>query len=102
MDVKEEINFCDPQKENDFWNYAKTVSIKHAPTGIDYFIFNKNTFRKIPDLVIGRFGWDNWLLWYARRNFMALIDLSLSVFAIHTKSHLCFQRFQKFFCSSTK
>tara|TARA_Y100000591_G_scaffold247033_1_gene218093 strand:- start:871 stop:1755 length:885 start_codon:yes stop_codon:yes gene_type:complete len=94
LDVKEEINFYNPQKKNDFWNYAKTVSIKHAPTGIDYFIFNKNTFRKIPDLVIGRFGWDNWLLWYARRNFMALIDLSLSVFAIHQNHTYVFKGFK--------
>ena len=94
LEVKEKINFYDPQKENDFWSYAKAVSKKHAPTGIDYFIFNKNTFKKIPDLVIGRFGWDNWLLWYARRNFVALIDLSLSVFAIHQNHTYVFKGFK--------
>ena len=94
LKVKKEINFYDSKMNNTFWNYAKIYSKKHAPTGIDYFIFKKNTFKNIPDLVIGRFCWDNWLLWYARRKFMALIDLSSLIFAIHQNHTYLFQTFK--------
>lgn len=94
LNIKEKINFYDEYEKKTFWNYAKKNSEKHAPTGIDYFIFKKYTFNNIPNLVIGRFGWDNWLLWYSRRNFMALIDLSANVFAIHQNHSYKFQNFK--------
>jgi len=93
LKVEKEINFYDIKENNTFWIYAKNNSTKHATTGIDYFIFKKNTFKKIPELVIGRFGWDNWLLWHARRNFMALVDLSASLFTVHQNHTYVFQKF---------
>ncbi len=76
-------NFIERKK---FWNNAKAKSHKHACTGIDYFIFKKGTLRNLPPLIIGRFGWDNWLLWKTRRMRIPLIDLSDNLFAIH-QSH---------------
>tara|TARA_B100000287_G_scaffold430029_1_gene484485 strand:+ start:3089 stop:3973 length:885 start_codon:yes stop_codon:yes gene_type:complete len=94
LNIKKKINFYDEKEKKTFWNYAKKNSEKHAPTGIDYFIFRKRTFNNLPNLVIGRFGWDNWLLWYSRRNFMALIDLSANVFAVHQNHSYKFQNFK--------
>jgi hypothetical protein len=51
---------------------------------IDYFVFRKGLFHKqIPEFVIGRPGWDNWLLWYALHSGVRLIDASAVVCAVH-------------------
>ena len=94
LDVNESIDFKGSNDIEKFWSYAKNKSIKHAPTGIDYFIFRKNTFKNIPPLAIGRFGWDNWLLWKARRMRIPLIDLSNGIFAIHQNHSYNFKGFE--------
>ncbi len=83
LNVNELIDFSNSDDSNNFWSYAKEKSKKHSCTGIDYFIFKKGTFNKIPKLVIGRIGWDNWLLWKARNKRIPLIDISDNVFTIH-------------------
>ena len=83
MDVKNIINFQDPIENELFWERSKKESIKHGCTGSDYLVFRKNSFRNIPDLVIGRPGYDNWLIWKARRSFIPVIDISNEVMVIH-------------------
>ena len=55
----------------------------HACTGIDYFIYSRKQWGKIPDFIIVRPGFDNWLIWKARRNFFSVIDCTDSVKVIH-------------------
>jgi hypothetical protein len=51
---------------------------------IDYFVFRRGLFQKqIPEFVIGRPGWDNWLLWFARHSGANLIDASAVICAVH-------------------
>ncbi|MBI3663832.1 MAG: hypothetical protein HY234_12390 [Acidobacteria bacterium] len=50
---------------------------------IDYFVFPRGMYREIPALVIGRVGWDNWLVWKARSEGVAVVDASAAVVAIH-------------------
>ena len=94
LDINESIDFKRSNDTEKFWSYAKNKSIKHAPTGIDYFIFRKNTFKNIPPLTIGRPGWDNWLLWKTRRMRVPLIDLSDRIFAIHQNHSYNFKGFE--------
>ena len=94
LDVSNEIDFKQADVVEKFWSFAHAKSIKHAPTGIDYFIFRKKTFKKIPSLAIGRFGWDNWLLWKARRMRIPLIDLSDGIFAVHQNHSYSFKGFK--------
>ena len=46
---------------------SEIKSKKGSPAAIDYFVFRKNSLKNIPDFVVGRPGYDNWLIWYARR-----------------------------------
>jgi len=55
----------------------------HPPAGSDYFIFPQNAFRKMPDFAIGRAGWDNWMIYWARRQGWATIDATPDVFILH-------------------
>ena len=94
LDINDLIDFEKPEECKKFWSYANNNSKKHACTGIDYFIFRKSTFKILPSLAIGRFGWDNWLLWKVRRMRIPLIDLSNEIFAIHQEHSYCYDDFK--------
>jgi len=83
MDVNKQIDFKNKAEINKFWISAKNSSQMHECTGIDYFIFKKHQWTRIPDFAIGRPGYDNWLIWNARRHFIPVIDASDYVKAIH-------------------
>jgi len=64
-------------------NYVYTHGILHQPAGLDYFIFRKGTIRDMPPFALGRFRWDNWLVWYARKHDFIVIDATEAIFAAH-------------------
>lgn len=55
----------------------------HPPGGSDYFIFPRGCFETIPEFAIGRAGWDNWMLYAARRDGWSLVDCSQVIKVIH-------------------
>lgn len=55
----------------------------HPPAGSDYFIFPKDDYRDIPAFAIGRAGWDNWMIYRARRQGWPTIDATGDIFIIH-------------------
>jgi hypothetical protein len=64
---------------------------QHAPAGSDYFIFPCDLFIEMPDFAIGRAGWDNWMIYYARQQGWPVIDATPSLQIIHQNhdySHL--------------
>jgi len=61
---------------------AATDGVPHAPAGSDYFIFRRGTV-ELPPFSVGRPGWDNWLLYWARREGVPLIDATADITAIH-------------------
>jgi hypothetical protein len=55
----------------------------HMPAGSDYFVFPRDLFAEIPDFAIGRAGWDNWMIFYARQQGWSVIDATPSIQVIH-------------------
>jgi hypothetical protein len=55
----------------------------HQPAGSDYFLFPAAIFTETPDFAIGRAGWDNWMIYQARRQGWAVVDGTPSVAVIH-------------------
>ena len=63
----------------------------HRPAGSDFFLFPKNCYQDIPHFTIGRAGWDNWMIYKARKEGWAVIDCTPSVMIAHQNhdySHL--------------
>jgi hypothetical protein len=63
----------------------------HKASGSDYFIFPRCCFKSIPDFAVGRAGWDNWMIYHARRKGWAVVDATQDVLIIHQNhdySHL--------------
>ncbi len=53
--------------------------------GPDYFVFRKGTYKNIPSFSIGRYFWDNWLIYQAVKMKIPVIDLTSVIFALHQK-----------------
>ena len=63
----------------------------HRPAGSDFFLFPKSCYQDIPDFAIGRAGWDNWMIYKARKEKWPVIDCTPSVMIVHQNhdySHL--------------
>ncbi|RCK73023.1 MAG: hypothetical protein ANABAC_1168 [Anaerolineae bacterium] len=55
----------------------------HPPAGSDIFLFPRTEFGKIPDFAIGRAGWDNWMIFHACQERIAVIDATPAMTVIH-------------------
>ena len=63
----------------------------HRPAGSDFFLFPLSSFHEIPNFTIGRAGWDNWMIYKARKEKWTVIDCTPSVTIVHQNhdySHL--------------
>lgn len=64
----------------------RRAALEHgSPRGaaaLDWFVFPKGHLEPIPPFVVGRAGWDNWLVWRARQR-GPVIDATDAVVAIH-------------------
>jgi len=55
----------------------------HRPAGSDFFLFPLTSYLDIPDFAIGRAGWDNWMIYKARRENWPAIDCTPSIMIVH-------------------
>ena len=84
VDIREPLNFEQSAWRAQVRALALHTNRQRPPQWIDYFAFRKGLFReRIPEFVIGRPGWDNWLLWFARSSGASLVDASAVVCAVH-------------------
>lgn len=63
----------------------------HRPAGSDYFLFPASCYTNLPPFIIGRAGWDNWMIYHARKSKFPAIDATADVLIIHQNhdySHL--------------
>ncbi len=63
----------------------------HRPAGSDFFLFPKSCYQDIPNFTIGRAGWDNWMIYKARKENWPVTDCTPSVMIVHQNhdySHL--------------
>jgi hypothetical protein len=82
--VTEPLDFSHSDWQIGLRRRALAANAQRAPRWIDYFVFSRDLFfQKTPPLVIGRAGFDNWMIWYARAAGAKVIDASRVVVAIH-------------------
>jgi hypothetical protein len=62
---------------------ALAANVQRPGNYIDYFVYSRGLCDGLPPLAIGRFSWDNYLLWRARSRGAELVDVSPAVVAIH-------------------
>ena len=83
-DVTTPIAFEEPGWTEQLRNRARTQGQQRSGDWIDYFAFRKGFYLgKMPEMVIGRVFWDQWLVWKASSMGAAVVDASEAVMAIH-------------------
>ncbi|NWG32927.1 MAG: glycosyltransferase family 2 protein [Chloroflexi bacterium] len=90
LDVTEPLDFS-PGWQNRLSSIVHRQGTLHRPAGSDFFLFPPSCYTDIPDFTIGRAGWDNWMIYKARREGWAVIDCTPSVMIVHQNhdySHL--------------
>jgi hypothetical protein len=83
VDVTEPIDFGRADWQDVLVARARREGFQRLYYNIDYFAFRRGLYREIPDLVIGRNWWDQWLVWQARAAGAAVVDASDAVCAVH-------------------
>jgi len=90
LDVTDLIEFTEGW-QNRLRSTVHDQGTLHRPAGSDFFLFPLSSYLDIPDFAIGRAGWDNWMIYKARKEGWAVIDCTPSVMLIHQNhdySHL--------------
>jgi hypothetical protein len=83
-DIRETIDFSQTTWPEKVWRSALAANRQRDEKWIDYFAFPRGLFyNKVPPFVIGRPGWDNWLLWCAADLGADVVDVSDVVRAVH-------------------
>lgn len=62
---------------------ARAQGRLNLPVAIDYFLFNRGMWGGLAPMAIGRYVWDNWLIYRARQRRVPVIDATPRVLAVH-------------------
>ncbi len=83
FDLLEPLDFSAPSWADDLVARARREGRLATNMYIDYFVFPRGLMSDIPPFVIGRPGYDNWLLWRTRQRGIALIDGTEAAPVVH-------------------
>lgn len=89
-DIEKPIDFAEGW-ESQLIEVVRKQNQLHRPAGSDFFLFPKSCYQSVPDFTIGRAGWDNWMIYKARKEGWPVIDCTPSVMIVHQNhdySHL--------------
>jgi hypothetical protein len=82
LEVTKQLNF-----EGDWVEELKQRMQKdgtrHVRAGSDYFVYPRTTFDQIPEFSVGRAGWDNWMIYRARKMNWPVVDATSAMDIIH-------------------
>ncbi len=82
MEITEPLDFAEGWQER-LRTKVKSQGSLHRPAGSDYFLFPITTYQLLPSFIIGRAGWDNWMIYHARKNGFPAIDATTDVMIVH-------------------
>jgi hypothetical protein len=90
MDITQLLDFTEGW-QNRLSSMVHRQGSLHRPAGSDFFLFPRAAYTDVPAFTIGRAGWDNWMIYKARREKWPVIDCTPSVMIVHQNhdySHL--------------
>jgi hypothetical protein len=82
-DITEPLTFQQPNWAAQVRGTALKTGRLQIARNIDYFAFTRGLYPAVPAFGIGRFWWDNWLVWKVRDLGAPVVDASRVVLAIH-------------------
>ena len=83
LDITSAIDYSDNNWEQNINSLIEKQWDGKFCGGMDYFIFPRHCLEDIPPFAVGRGGWDNWIIYYVRKNMIPVIDATGCIRAIH-------------------
>jgi len=83
LDCDQPLDFSQSEWGESLRSAAIRTNAQRPGNYIDYFVYSRGVCDGLLPLAIGRFTWDNYILWRARANGAELVDASATVIAIH-------------------
>lgn len=83
LDLNEYLDFNNTNWETQLRARLAREGKLHGRWGIDYFLFRRGVYRDIPPFAIGRYAWDNWLIYKIRSLGLPVIDATRMVTIVH-------------------
>jgi hypothetical protein len=90
MDITQPMEFTEGWQDH-LSSMVHAQGSLHRPAGSDFFLFPRSAYADVPAFTIGRAGWDNWMIYKARKEKWPVIDCTPSVMIVHQNhdySHL--------------
>ena len=82
LDITEAMDFS-PGWDARLAEDARRRGALHPPAGSDYFIYPRTVLQEIPELTVGRAGWDNWVIYHAVSQPWPAVDATPSIMIVH-------------------
>ncbi len=82
LEVETELDF-DAVGQQALMQRVRSQARRHPPAGSDYFVFPHRRLGDLPQFALGRAGWDNWMIYAARRAGWPVVDASEAITVIH-------------------
>jgi hypothetical protein len=82
LDVRDELDLSAPAGRAAVARAAGARGTRRGPAAMDYFVFPTALFESLPPFLVGRAGYDNWLVWRARQE-GPVVDATEAIGAIH-------------------
>jgi hypothetical protein len=82
-DVTEPLAFSEPHWRERLRKLARERGVMQPGHTVDYFVFRRGLYVEMPALVVGRIWWDHWLVWRARQQGAAVVDVTQVAMCIH-------------------
>ena len=83
LDLDEPIDFANPEWGTRLRTLVSSRGVPDPFFGLDYFVFPRGLYARVPPFAVGRPGWDNWMVYWARSSGIAVIDATQAVTAVH-------------------
>lgn len=83
LDLEQPLDFSRPDWETRLRARVRAEGVLAAPAGSDYFVFVRYMLGELPPFVVGRPGWDNWMIFNARRLKMPVVDATRACVVVH-------------------
>lgn len=91
LDVYEPLDFSNPAWQREVRELMDERGFYYYPEGMDYFAFTPGIWPRVPAFALGRFTWDNWLVYGALVEGCPVIDASAFVNIAH-QNHACVRK----------
>ena len=83
-EIAKPIDFSNPRWQETVREIARKTNHLKDGWWIDYFLFSRGLYYKqIPDFLVARCSWDNWLVWKALNSRALVVDATSTVKPIH-------------------